>query len=198
MLLVVNCLNGFLEKCNSVTLRNIVEATDLMDNVHILSWVNPPETAFYSHKPDWQEKNREYEIALYPEIAQLDKRVYPVRFPRELPPEIYNAIKASDEVFIIGANTEDWILDIASEVWSFRIKPTFLYDAWFSVGPKGYHSDAITKLTRQFGANAFRSWERMREPFIKRREELQRALSEAMAKSLTEGGEAREQPGQIK
>ncbi len=72
MLLVVNCQNGFMERCQSGTLRNIVEIADLMDDdgVWFLTWKNPPTEAFYK-KIDWTQTTPDYEYALYPELANL-------------------------------------------------------------------------------------------------------------------------------
>jgi hypothetical protein len=169
MVLVVNCQNGYLEKCPSPILRSIVEVADLMDDVWLLTNANPSDGSFHK-KIDWKTMSREYEIALYPELAQLGRLRHAMRHPTDFSKELFTALENAKEVFIVGANTEGWIVQLASEVWSnYRIKPTFFFDAWFSVGPKGYHSDANLELSRRFGAPAFQSWEHSKAPHAQRR-----------------------------
>jgi len=68
--------------------------------------------------------------------------------------------------------------------------PRFIYDAWFTVGEKGAHMRAVNTLTRQFGANTFFSWETIKAPIIKRREELARLFLEAEARAQKSNAEA--------
>jgi len=107
-----------------------------------------------------------------------------MRFPQDFSPEMNETMKASTEIYVIGANTSDWLVEIASEIWGVhRIMPRFIYDAWFTVGEKGAHSKAVNTLTRQFGANTFFSWDTVKAPIIKRREELARLFLEAEARA---------------
>jgi hypothetical protein len=182
MLLVVNCQNGYLEKCQSSTLRNIVEAADLMDDVWMLTWRNPPTESFFK-KVDLQQTKPDYEMALYPELALLPARRHSMASPTDYSKEMYSAFDQGKEVFIIGANTSNWLVDIALDLWSnYRIKPTFFHDAWFSVGPKGSHSDANLALTRRFGAGAIQGWESYKAPLVARR---QASLAEKAAATAT-------------
>jgi len=183
MVLIVNCQNGYMDKCPSQILRNIVDAADLMENVWMLTWKNPPDDSFHK-KVNWASMRKDIEFALYSELEQLGKRVHPMRFPQDFSPEMNETLKASPEIYIIGANTSDWLVEIASEIWGVhRIMPRFIYDAWFTVGEKGAHMRAVSTLTRQFGANTFFSWETIKAPIIKRREELARLFLEAEAKA---------------
>lgn len=172
MLLVVNCQNGFMEKCQSDTLRNIVEIADLMDDegdVWFLTWKNPPTEAFYK-KIDWNTEKPDYVYALYPELATLHGRRHSMASPTDFYKDMYTAFDKNADVYMIGANTSNWMVDIATDLWSnYRIKPTFFQNGWFSVGPKGCQSDANLALSRRFGAGIFKDWEKFKEPLVARR-----------------------------
>ena len=176
MLLIVAPQNGFLEKCNSAVLKSIVEAADLMDEVYILKWQNPPDWAF---EKAFEEVRLDYDRAVYPELAQMGLPILPMHSCNDLPDSIRDKVKSAKEVFIIGANVHDWLQQVAAEVWSHRVKPQFFYDAWFTPG-KGTHATAIANLTRQFGAKVFHSWELYSIPLKAKKEEVERALAKAL------------------
>ncbi|HEY8967026.1 MAG TPA: hypothetical protein VIM58_11305 [Candidatus Methylacidiphilales bacterium] len=180
MLLIVAPQNGFLEKCNSAVLKSIVEAADLMEDVYILKWQNPPDWAF---EKAFEEVRLDYDRAVYPELEHLGLPVIPMHAPDDLPQSIHDKIKdsmkAGKEIFIIGANVHDWLQGVAAEVWSHRTKPQFFYDAWFTPG-KGTHATAIANLTRQFGAKVFHSWDLYAAPLRRKKEEAAKALAAAM------------------
>ena len=173
MLLVVNCQNGFLEKCNSGVLRNIVEAADLMDDVWMLTWKTPPTEAFFK-KIDWTQTKPDYEYGLYPELGNLPGHRHRMESPTDYTKEMYAAFDKNPDLYMIGANTSNWMVDMALDLWSnYRIKPTFFHDAWFSVGPKGSQSDANLALSRRFGAGIFKDWETFKAPLVARRQATQ-------------------------
>jgi len=179
MLLIVAPQNGFLEKCNSGVLKNIVEAADLMDDVYVLRWQNAPDWAF---EKAFEEIRLDYDRAIYPELEQMGLPIIPMHTPDDLPQIIRDKIKTAKDVFVIGANVHDWLQQVAAEVWSHRVKPQFFYDAWFTPG-KGTHATAISNLTRQFGAKVFHSWELYKIPLVAKKEERMKALLAAQAEN---------------
>ncbi|SDU17023.1 hypothetical protein SAMN05444156_2385 [Verrucomicrobium sp. GAS474] len=175
MLLIVAPQNGFLEKCNSGVLKSIVEAADLMEDVYILKWQNPPDWAF---EKAFEEVRLDYDRAIYPELEQMGLPTIPMHAADDLPQVIRDKVKTAKEVFVIGANVHDWLQGVAAEVWSQRVKPQFFYDAWFTPG-KGTHATAIANLTRQFGAKVFHSWELYGAPLRAKKEAAAKAAAEA-------------------
>lgn len=184
MLLLVNVQNVFLEKCESKRLRVMVEAAELIKPGRVIAWSSPPAEAM-GKKID-KETRSEYDTAVYPEIGKLSLPTSTITGVDKLPREFYQEIKKEDEVFLLGCNTQGWLVKIALEMWNVaRIRPKFIIEGWFSIGAPGVHGDAMNELTRQFGSGAFHPWESIKEPILKQRAELAAAMKAATSQPIS-------------
>jgi hypothetical protein len=191
MLFIVNCQNGFLEKCDSTRLRAIVEAAELLQPSRVIVWSTPPVEAL--GKKIGEDTRLEYDLALYPEIAQLNLPTSHITGLDKLPKEFYQEIQTGSDVLICGCNVQGWIVKIALEMWNVaRIRPGVIREAWFTIGPKGSHSDAMTELVRHFGAGTLRDWPKIRAPLVRARAGLVAAMQASKKEKGPEEGVALE------
>ena len=183
MLFIVNCLNIFMEKCDSRRLRVIVEAAQLVRPSRLIVWSNPTQESIGKKEI---EKMKESDLFVYPEIARLNLPISHITSLDKLPREFYEETSRAKEVFLIGCNVEGWLVKIAIEMWNvYRIRPSIIIDGWFTIGNRGAHGNALNELTRHFGASCFKDWEVMRAPILKMRKELADSLLASEKKEIS-------------
>ena len=160
MLIVINCQNGFVDKADKKVFENIVEAAERVETAWFLTWANPPDAAFL--KGTQPVLRPVHEAALHERLLALDQHpIHAMRFPDDIRGKFEEALEGVKEVWIMGIDTEGWLVQIAAELWSRRIKPHFVAGAWTAISTQKHAlSDVRLELQRRFGGAAFIDWEK--------------------------------------